>query len=395
MATSSRCECTKAAWKGRSGWRLSNGLVELTVLNGGGHLASLRRLRPESPNLLWEAPWKTIDPARFRAQLHAKLYAPPPSGPFLSGFTGHALVVGNFGGPSDAEAASGLPIHGEAASRSWRTVRHTAAAGMATLVMEVREPAMGLRVRRELALYAGESVVHISEQVANERSADTYFQWVQHATFGEPLLVQEFATVTVPAVRACTWPLGYEGKALLADNKGFHWPNGPLKSGGTADLSRSFIREGTGFVAAAQIDVARTHGFVAVANTRLRLAAGYFFPRERFPWVTVWEENQAREYSPWNGVTRARGLEFGTSPFPLGLADAVSHGPMFDTPTVARVGAKQTISVNYEVFAAAMPEGWRAVSDVRLSDAGLELIGAGGREAVRLGAASRSHGKGK
>lgn len=385
MPPRTKCECTKTLWKGRSGWRLSNGVLELVVLTGGGHLASLRRLNPESPNLLWEAPWKTIDPSKFQPSKHSALYTAPPAGPFLSGFTGHVVVLGYFGGPSETEAAAGLPIHGEAASLTWRTVSHRVSRDLVTLAMEVREPAMELHLVREISLRAGESVVHISEQLTNKRKADSFFQWVQHATFGEPLLSSDSSQTTIPAVRGCTWPLGYENKALLMDDKAFRWPDAPLRNGGTADLSRAFISDGTGFVATALIDPSRSHGFIAVSNARMRIAAGYRFPRSTFPWVTIWEENRAREYSPWNHLTRARGLEFGTSPFPLGLADAGQHGPMFDTPTVACIGAKQTKSVEYQLFAAALPERWHTVSDVRLAGTRLELIGSGSREALHMG----------
>ena len=384
---SAKSECTKFEWKGRPAWRLSNGTLELVVLTGGGHLASLRRLSPESPNLLWEAPWKTIDPQSFRPAEHNHLYTTPPVGPFLSGFTGHALVLGYFGMPSEAEGKAGLPLHGEAASSTWKMLSHVAAHGTVTLVMEVREPAMGLRLRREIVMRPGDSVIQISERVVNERDADVFFQWVQHATFGEPLLSHDDSQITIPAVRGQTWGLGYEGKALLADNKMFRWPDAPLKSGGTADLTRVFIREGTGFVVAAQVDPARTYGFVAAANARLRLAAGYCFPRAAYPWVAVWEENAARDYSPWNQVTRCRGLEFGTSPMPLGLAYDVNNGPLFETPTLARIGAKSTMEVSYQMFAAAMPERWRGVANVEFTKAGIEVIGLGGRESLRLGGA--------
>jgi hypothetical protein len=382
---SAKAECTKTEWKGRAGWRLSNGALELVALTGGGHLASLRRLNPESPNLLWEAPWRTIEPASFKASEHNHLYTPAPVGPFLSGFTGHALVLGYFGGPSEAEAKTGLPLHGEAASLTWRTISHAVSRGTVRLVMEVREPAMGLRLRREIVMQSGESVIQISERISNERDADVFFQWVQHATFGEPLLSHDDSQIAVPAVRGQTWGLGYEGKALLADNKMFRWPDAPLRSGGTADLTRVFIREGTGFVVAAQVDPAREYGFVAASNPRLRLAAGYCFPRKTYPWVALWEENAAREYSPWNHVTRCRGLEFGTSPMPLGLAHDVSSGPLLETPTLARIGAKSNMDVRYQLFATAMPERWRGVADVQMTKWGLEVIGLGGRESLRLG----------
>jgi hypothetical protein len=389
MKTISKCECSKTKWRNRSGWCLTNGIIELVVLTGGGHLASLRRLDPESPNLLWEAPWTTIDPQKYVEAQHKKLYGPAPAGPFLSGFTGHAAVLGYFGGPSEAEAAAGLPIHGEAGSRLWRTVSHGASRQAATLVMEVYEPVMGLRLVRELSLRSGESTVRIKERVTNERNADTFYQWVEHATFGEPLLGHDSSSLTIPAIRSCTWPLGYEGKGLLADNQQFRWPHAPIAMGGTADLSRGFIRDGSGFVVATQIDPLRSLGFIAVANSRLHLAAGYCFPRTMFPWVAIWEENRAREYPPWNHVTRALGLEFGTSPLPLGLAEAVHHGPMFDSPTVAHIGAKQTVAVDYCVFATAMPENWRSINDVVLTDAGLEVTGGESREKLNLGGARK------
>lgn len=393
MKANVQCECTKTKWKGRSGWRLTNGVLELIVLIGGGHLASLRRTNPESPNVIWEAPWTTIEPTAFSNAKHSKLYGAAPVGMFLSGYTGHSDVLGYFGMPSDAESSCGLPLHGEIGCSTWRPVSHTQPRQSATLAMEAHSPAMGLRLVRELTMNAGESCVQIRETITNMRECDTYYQWVQHATFGEPLLTRDDGIVTIPAVRACTWSLGYEGKPLLPDNKEFRWPVAPLRSGGIADLSRGFIREGTGFIVASLIEPSRAHGFVAIANQRLRLAAGYSFPRSVYPWVTLWEENAAREYAPWNQITRARGLEFGTSPFPLGLAQAINSGPMFDTPTVARIGAKQSVSVKYQLFATAIPPEWRSVSDVRITAAGLEMLGSGGREPLLLGKVAETESK--
>ena len=52
-------------WKGRDATRLTNGIVELIALSGGGHLAELRFLESEgrsSQNVFWEPPWATYDP---------------------------------------------------------------------------------------------------------------------------------------------------------------------------------------------------------------------------------------------------------------------------------------------------------------------------------------------
>ncbi len=384
MPPQGKCECTKTRWKGRPGWRLSNGIVEIVVVSGGGHLASLRHVDRKSPNLLFEAPWKTIDPFKYQESKHKRLYGPLPVGPFLGGFTGHAVALGYFGAPSDAEVAAGLPLHGEAASRQWRILSTRVTHHSAHLEMEVEEPAMHLSLVRELSIHAGEFLVHIRECVTNKRKSENFFQWVQHATFGEPLLSTGVSRITIPALRGCTWPLGYEGKSLLMDNKTFRWPVAPMRGGETADLSQAFISEGTGFVAAALIDTARSHGFVAVSNTDMRLAAGYWFPRSTYPWVTLWEENRARDCAPWNRSTRARGLEFGTTPFPLGLAESVQSGPIFDTPTIVAIGPYDTKSVEYAVFACELPDR-NAVEDLRLTDSSLVLIGSESRQKLVLG----------
>ena len=70
---------------------------------------------------------------------------------------------------------------------------------------------------------------------------------------------------------------------------------------------------------------------------------------------------------------------------PLGLAHDVNSGPLFETPKLARVGAKSTLDVTYQLFAASMPERWRGVADVQFTKSGIEVMGLGGRESVRLG----------
>ena len=118
----SSCSCRPVEWDQRRGYQLSNGTVELTLLTGGGHIADFR-LSGTSTNVIWEAPWHTIEPQSFSDD-DISLYGDRAIGRFLSGYTGHALVLGYFGMPSPEEVAQGLPLHGEAASAEQVSHQH-------------------------------------------------------------------------------------------------------------------------------------------------------------------------------------------------------------------------------------------------------------------------------
>jgi len=377
------CTAEKTRWKSRPAVALNNGKVELVALIGGGHIASFRFVG-RGPNLLWEAPWTTIDPQTFREPRDVTRYGSSTAGQFLSGFTGHALALGYFGMPSAAEAKSGLPLHGEAANSAWKVVKASGGNSAASLSMEANLPASGLRVRREIELRKGESFARISETVTNLRKSDNFFQWVEHATFGEPLMSPKVSVLSIPGFRGQTWPLGYEGNELLANDQAFRWPIAPSAHGGSCDLRQSFIQDGRGFVASVLLDTTRDSGFIAVFNPELRIAAGYCYPRKLFPWVAIWEENRARSGPPWKGVTRARGVEFGTSPMPLGLGQAVMNGPMFDTPTLMSLGIGETATAEYRLFAAEVSPSWEAIGDVRAESDKMLLRGTHRSEAIRV-----------
>jgi len=375
--------CTSAvkhiSWKGRSAWCLSNGVVEATVLEGGGHIAGFRFVQGSGPvNVLWEAPWKTIDPDQYHPAMHSRAYGPAPVGRFLSGFTGHALCLDLFGAPSEEETEQGLTLHGEAPVARW-----AAQVIDSGIRMRARLPVAGLLVERELSLRDRESVLYIAETVSNEREQERAVQWVQHTTLGRPLLAPGESVIAIPARRAKTWALGYGGKSLVPDDTEFSWP----KLDGI-NISQPFARRGTGMVVAALLDQGRTYAFIAALNWRLGLVFGYCFRRQDFPWVAIWEENRAREDAPWNGNTQARGAEFGTTPMPIGKAAALEAGPLFDTPTFLTLPARGRKRVAYAAFIAEVPHDWRDLRDVTLSEHTISLHGPGnahvGLQAVGL-----------
>ncbi len=370
-------------WKSRAAITLSNGRVELVALTGGGHIASFRFVG-RGPNLLWEAPWTGIDPHGYREERDGPRYGAGAAGKFLSGFTGHALALGYFGMPSPAETKAGLPLHGEPSSGVWKILKEAGGASAASASMEVQLPASGLHMRRDIELRRDESFARISETVTNLRDSQNYFQWVEHATFGEPLMSPKVSVLSIPGFRAQTWPLGYEGNELLANDQPFRWPVAPSAHGGSCDLRQSFIQDGKGFVASVLLDPTRESGYIAVFNPELRIAAGYCYPRKLFPWVAIWEENRARASAPWKGVTRARGVEFGTSPMPLGLEHAVLKVPMFETPTLMSLGVKESITAEYRLFAAEVSPSWEAIGDVRPEPDKMLLRGTHRSEVIRV-----------
>ncbi len=361
------CECQSVQWNNRRAYRLSNGLIELTVLLGGGHIADFRLIG--SPiNILWEAPWKSIDPHTFSSAQHAGLYGEEPVGKFLSGYTGHALVLGYFGRPSHVEAAQGLPLHGEAACAQWTVVAAEQGADSCSLTLEVELPAYHLTFRRTITLRTNALTAAIDEAIDNRSGAEKMLQWVQHAAFGEPFYTKTDASLFVPVSRACTWPLGYEDHELLPNNTEFNWPVAPTIDGGQVDLTIPFARNGTGFVASLLMSAERSQAYIAIHNRRHELVAGYSFDRSRFPWIALWEENCTRSYPPWNGSTRVRGVEFGTSPMPLGLDQAREMQTLYDTPVLATISPSSQLSTAYEIFVGQVPPSWKSISGVVPSD---------------------------
>ena len=374
----------KSIWKGRRCVRLTNGRIEIIMLTGGGHIAALRFLPGlglPAENALWEAPWPTMDPDRYRLRQHTSRYGPPPAGKFLSSFTGHALCMDYFGGPSQEELQQNLPLHGEAAAQRWKIKSSPGNTGVA---MEVSLPAAGLSFRRRYRLLKNESIAYIQEEVTNRRPADHYFHWTQHVTLGPPLLQKDESAVFLPGTRGKTWPHGYEGRSLLANSREFHWPLAPGTNARRADLSRPFLRRGKGFVAAVLLDPEREFGFIVALNWRMGLLAGYLFRRHDFPWVAIWEENCARSGSPWNGTTQARGMEFGSTPMPVGKRESFFGGPLFDTPTFRCIPAKGKLQAGYIAFLASAPAGWRRIRDVEVVRNAIVLRGPGPRDALRL-----------
>jgi hypothetical protein len=379
--------CLKTKWNGREAYTLSNDLVQIVTLPGGGHIAEFQFLESTGLpvlNPLWTPPWGTIEPQQYRAEKHAALYGPVSEGKLLSGIVGHNICLDYFGPPSEEEAAQGLSTHGEAPSAQWRSTRLRATAQEASLTLAVPLPVAGLRFRRELRLRPGESVAYFEETVVNEKKADHFFHWTQHVTLGPPFLGNGTSRIAIPATRGKTHPGGYGENDLLATGRNFHWPFAPARTGGSIDLTVPFARQGLGFLVSVLLNPRRQMQYVTALNQPHRLLLGYCFRRSDFPWVAIWEENQARTNAPWNGRTQTRGLEFGSTPSPVTRREAFAVSPLFDTPTFSIVPAKGKKTVRYVSFIAQVPEDFGGVRDVQAMRNEILVQGSGRRSSLRL-----------
>jgi hypothetical protein len=378
MRQAARIICSRVSWKKRDAYVMENDLVRLVALTGGGHIAEFQfrsGLNLPTMNPLWLPPWKTIEPHQYKEKKHAKLYGAMETGKTVGSVVGHSICLDYFGAPSPEETKQGLSIHGEAPGSRWRATRASRMVGRAVLEMSVHLPVAGLKFSRQITIREGESVAYFKEKVVNRKKADHFFHWTQHVTLGPPFLHPKDCRTFLHGTKAKTFPHGYEGKELLQFSKEFRWPLAPGVKGEKIDISKPLTKPGKGFVATVLLRPDREMQYVAALNTKENLIIGYCFKRADFPWVAIWEENRARKDSPWSGVSQTRGLEFGSTPFPVGRREAFANGPLFGVPYYSLVPAKGQATVSYLAFLASAPKGFEEIRDIEVGNKKIVVIG--------------------
>lgn len=371
-------------WHGRSALRLTNGLVEAVFLPGGGHVAEFSfttTSKCPQQNVIWQPSWRTADPYSDEYASLARQYGDIDTGRFLASYSGHALCLDGFGLPSRTESRSGIGLHGEAAITPWKfgveETKHGASA-----VAELSRTR--LRVERGIRLYPNESILRVDEWVHNLSKSQRALHWVQHATFGTPFFSPGISNINASVTHGITWPYGYDGHALLPDNTEFTWPHVPTLQGGRINLREPFSLPGYGFVVAAQQDQSRAISFIAALNRSQGIAAGYCYRADIFPWLTIWEENRTRTNHPWDGRSQVRGMEFGTTPLPLGRDEIEQRGSLFGQPTARNIGSMCVLHAPWLLFLAIVPSSWHSIEDVRIEHDAILLLA--GKERVKLSA---------
>ncbi len=331
-------------WREREAVSIENSALRVTVLREGGHIAEI--LHKESGvNPLWVPPWSTLEPSQYDPAQHPE-YGGDAEARLLAGIHGHNVCLDLFGGPTEEEAAAGIPTHGEAGVATY-DIRETAAG----LEMRTTLPRHGLAFARAIRL-EGERV-RVFETVENLTALDRPIAYTQHVTLGPPFLEPGVTEFRIPATRGMTYPTDFAGPdGYLAVGAAFQWPHAPLRDGsGTHDLRKLPAVPASAAFSTQLLDPARDRAFFLAYSPSSRLLFGYEWRRADFPWIGLWEENHSRQTPPWSGRTLTRGLEFGASPFPEPRRAMIERRELFGAPAYRWLPAQSRIAVEYAAFA--------------------------------------------
>lgn len=357
-------------FNGRKAWEMDNGVMVVSMLVGGGHIARLSLHERPGVNPLWVPVWKSIEPWHYRASRDAARYESRG----LASISGHNLCVPWFGGASPTESAAGMGGHGEAGVTRWRLVRRHATARELSLTCACLLRACRMKVTRTLTLRAGARRVQVVETVRNLLPRDVPFTMAEHVTIAAPFLEKGVTVLDTPATRGHTYPGAFEPNPRLKANTAYRWPRGPGAKGEVVDMRKieRRYRRSSDF-STLLMDPAREDAWFSVVNPRQGLLLAYTWRRADFPWLGNWEENYGRARAPWGGKSLTRGLEFANTPFPTNLRAAVDRGTFQGERTYRWLPARGTHRVAYDILLQAVDAGVRGVGDIRACDGRMDI----------------------
>ena len=340
-------------YRGRRAHALDNGKLEIIVTVEGGHIAAVID-QATGLNPLWVPPWPTMEPSQYDPAKHPQ-YGGNSESKLLAGILGHNLCLDTYGGPSAAEAAAGMTVHGEAP-----VAAYDLAVEGDTLTQSATLEAARLRFARRIHLPAAARVATITETVENLSPFDHPIAWTEHVTLGPPFLEKGRTQFRASATTSKVIEQDFAGgKGYMQTGAQFDWPLVPCPDGSRADLRLFTNRPVSGDFSTHLLDPAREDAWFAAWSPTHRLAFGYVWKQKDFPWLGIWEENYSRVSAPWNGATLTRGMEFGVSPFPESRRAMLERGSLFGVPGCRWVPARQQVTVQYRLFllpAASVPE---------------------------------------
>jgi len=286
----------------------------------------------------------------------------------IHGF-GHFLCLDRWGPASDAEAALGMPYHGEASNVEW-SIAHDVKENGGVLEAEMRAklPKAGLSARRAVRMSRLNLVFKVREEITNDNAIGRVFNMVQHPTIAPPFL-EEHTIVN------CNGRRGFAqgGTLPTPEEPSEDWPNARQKNGQVVDMRR-LQSDPNPNVVSYVIDDAL--GWVAAANPAQGWLIGYFWPTADYPWVSLWRDVR-------DGKPAARGLEFGSTGLHQPFATLLKKGHIWDRPLFEYIDAGKKITKSYTAFLCPIPKDFKGVDTLSIEGEFLHLRGEkNGREII-------------
>ena len=194
-------------------------------------------------------------------------------------------------------------------------------------------------------------MVDFHETVENLTATDRAVGWTQHVTLGPPFLEKGATQFRASATRSKVFETDFTGgKGYMKPAEEFDWPFVPHVDKSQSDLRVFTALPVSGGYTAHLMDRKREHAYFLAWSPKSRIACGYVWRREDFPWMGIWEENYSRSQRPWNGRTLTRGMEFGVSPMPETRREMIARGSLFGVPGFRWIPARSRVSVHYRAM---------------------------------------------
>ncbi|WP_436936479.1 DUF4432 family protein [Halovenus marina] len=319
--------------------RLENESLRVEVLAGkGGDVTEIRDKRTDI-NVLFEAPheWHTPDDGYEHPTDEAATFLDYYPG-------GWQDVLPAAGGPS---APSGVPIgvHGETTLAPWEVIKVRDEPEKVAVTLSLSLTRYPFTVERILALEAGDPVLRVDEHVTNEAPIAVSFSWLQHITFGPPL-VSPSTLVDVPCTTILTDPDHDPAAARLPPDEEYKWPIAQRENGRDIDLRRlpdpdERVHD---LVALTGFD----EGRYTVTNPDIDLGATVRFPEDLYEYLWYWQPLGGFTEPPFFGRNYNIGLEPCTSIPNSGLDRAIDN----ETAAVLDGGESQQSTIELETHPA-------------------------------------------